>query len=94
MNVVSLGKKLKTLRTLHGINQTQLADLLGIQRSVLSYIETDQVPMTDEQLQKTEAAFGLRLNDPQVEAAFLVLMSDKVDADQVSGAMETLQFSS
>ncbi len=46
--MVNFGKKLKALRTGQGLSQRQLADRLGIAKSVVSYYESgDRYPSYD-----------------------------------------------
>ena len=73
MTDTPVGLKIKTLRTLHGKFQTELAEQTGIYRPMLVAIESGQVVPGQEQINAINAAFGLDINSPEVEAAFDVL---------------------
>ena len=70
---IPIGRKIKTLRTLHEMYQQELARKTGIHRSLLVAIEKSQVTPGPEQLEAIEAAFGLKFDDDQVKAAFATL---------------------
>lgn len=70
---IPVGLKIKTLRTLHDIYQADLAEQAGINRQILINIETGRVIPGQEQIDAINAIFGLDLNSPEVDAAFLIL---------------------
>ena len=56
-----LGARLKRLRRERGLNQSRMADELGISASYLNHLERNQRPVTASILLKLAEAFGHRL---------------------------------
>lgn len=91
MTTVSTGLKIQTIRQLRGVTQFGLANRMGISRVVLSYIENGRATLTPERRQAIEQVFGLRLDDPLVDAAFAVLASTEADRHAVLDAIAALE---
>jgi len=72
---VTLGKQIRIMRTLRGINQGELAELVGIRQPTLSEYETDKSLPSEKTLQKIKAAL-IWPSDGQIEVAFNILMND------------------
>ena len=53
---------LRLVRVFHDLNQTALAELLGISKSYLSEIESGKKPVTLELLEKYASAFNMPLS--------------------------------
>ena len=78
---VSFGQKLRTLRTIRGLYQTDLEHMTGIPRIMIIALEKGDILPGLEQLQSIEAALGLRFDAPEVEAAFLLLAGEPVELE-------------
>jgi transcriptional regulator with XRE-family HTH domain len=52
-------KNIRSIRKEKGMNQEQLAELIGVKRAVVSKYETGAVPLTVEQLQKIAVALDV-----------------------------------
>jgi len=72
---VTLGKQIRVIRTLRGINQGELAKLVGIRQPTLSEYETDKSLPSKKTLQKIKAALSWP-SDGQIGVAFSILMND------------------
>ncbi|WP_289030245.1 helix-turn-helix transcriptional regulator [uncultured Paraglaciecola sp.] len=59
---MTLGRKLKSLRTEHELSQPELADKIGIEQSYLSKLENDKSLPSNEVLRKILDAFNLSLS--------------------------------
>jgi transcriptional regulator with XRE-family HTH domain len=68
------GAKIKAIRNLQGLNQSQFARRIGMQQWAISALEGDQVAPNQKVIDSIYAAFGIRLDSPEVEAAFSVLV--------------------
>jgi transcriptional regulator with XRE-family HTH domain len=55
-----IGRAIKVRRAMYGINQTQLAERVGIKQAYMSQLETGVRPMTDELQEKIAAALGCK----------------------------------
>lgn len=71
--MVSYGTKLKMMRAFLGINQTELARQANLSQYDISLIESDKVLPSPQTKDAFNAALGIRLDSPEVEAAFRVL---------------------
>jgi len=67
--MIKIGKKIKHLRNLNELNQTELAKELGIQRYILVQIENSQVNPTPDLVQKLNAVFNISLESNEVNLA-------------------------
>jgi transcriptional regulator with XRE-family HTH domain len=67
--MITIGKKIKHLRNLNELNQTELAKQLGIQRYILVQIENSQVNPTADLVQKLSTVFNIDLESNQVDNA-------------------------
>ena len=45
-------ERLKYLRVLYQLNQTEVADSIGVKRSYISQLENEKLPLSEEQYQK------------------------------------------
>jgi transcriptional regulator with XRE-family HTH domain len=90
MSQISLGTKLRVLRSMRRMSQTDLARLVGIERVNISYYENGHQTPAPETLAKLEAAFDLRFDSPVVEAAFGILNNDAARAKHVRLALAVL----
>lgn len=71
--MITPGTKIRTVRNLRNLSQTEFARRVNIQQWTLSALETDQVNPNDKLIEAIEATFGIRLDSPEVEAAFVIL---------------------
>jgi len=71
--MITPGAKLRTIRNLRNLSQTEFARRVSLQQWVLSALETDHVSPNAQLIDTIEAAFGVRLDSPEVEAAFVIL---------------------
>ena len=67
------GTKIRTVRNLRNLSQTEFAQRVKLQQWVISALENDQVSPNDQLIDAIEAAFGIRLDSPEVDAAFVIL---------------------
>lgn len=72
---LTLGKQIKIMRTVRGLNQGELAEKIGKAQVTLSYIENDHVAPTPETM-KTIKAILCWPSDDQAEIAFSILAHD------------------
>ena len=72
---VTLGKQIRIMRILKGINQGELARLAGIHQPTLSGYETDKFLPSEKTLRKIKAVLPWP-SDGQIEAAFSILVDD------------------
>lgn len=72
-NNLPVGTKIKVIRRLRKMKQGELAKLIGIDRTQLSYIETGKVLPTEKRLIAIQAALRVDFDDPDIEAAFALL---------------------
>lgn len=72
---VTLGKQIRVMRTLRGINQGELAKLVGICQPTLSEYENDKSLPSEKTLQKIKAAL-IWPSDGQIEVALAILAND------------------
>lgn len=70
---LTLGKKIKAMRALHGMSQGELARIIGMPQVTLSYIENDHVGPTPEKMEVIKAALSW---PDEAEAAFAILAGD------------------
>lgn len=68
------GTRLRAIRNLRGLTQGEFGKQLGLQQYTVSALEKDQVALTPKLIDDIHAAFGVRLDGPEVEAAFTVLI--------------------
>lgn len=68
-NIIPDGKKIEWLRRALEISQRKLAKRAGMSDSYLSLFEQGR-SMSDQQLERIEAALGFTLSDPRVEQLF------------------------
>jgi transcriptional regulator with XRE-family HTH domain len=54
-------KLIKTIRKVNGLNQYEMADRIGVSRSVLSKIEIDAYPISPKVKAKVTEEFGEQL---------------------------------
>ena len=57
-----IGKKIRQLRMLSGLNQTELAAQLGLHQAALSRIEKGKQRLTPSQLQEIADVLGVDMN--------------------------------
>lgn len=57
-----IAERIKKLREASSLSQQDLANLIGVSRSTISYIETVERKISAEELQKLSEVFGLSLN--------------------------------
>lgn len=72
--MVTYGAKLRTIRTLFGLTQEQVAERAKIERRDIIKFEqgvTLPTPQTSEAIQD---ALGINLDAPEIEAAFQILV--------------------
>lgn len=67
---IQLGKKLKVLRLLRGMQQSDLCKLIGVSRPILVAFEQNAALPGKNHRVAIEDAFGLELNSQQTNAAF------------------------
>ena len=67
------GTKIRTIRNLRNLSQTEFARRVKLQQWVISALENDQVSPNDQLIDAIEAAFDIRLDSPEVDAAFVIL---------------------
>lgn len=72
-----IGKNIKTLREKMGINQNELADMIGVKREMVSYYETGTREIPIILLEKLADFFRVDLGD---------LMEDKPEIQKVNVA--------
>ena len=65
-----IGKQILAIRKLRDMTQAQLAEVAGINRFQMSYIENEQTIPTDEQLARIKAALDW---SPELDAHLEVL---------------------
>lgn len=70
--IPNLAIKLKALRLLRGMLQSELCDQIGISRPLLVAIEQGRAIPTQDQIEKIENALGIEFN-AETERAFTVL---------------------
>lgn len=70
---LTLGKQIKIMRTVRGLNQGELAEKIGKAQVTLSYIENDHVAPTPETMQTIKAVLCW---PSDAEVAFSILASD------------------
>ena len=58
MNALN-ASNLHTIRTFHGLHQSELADLLGVGQSYVAMIESGSRPFTEDLRSRTLQALGL-----------------------------------
>lgn len=46
------GERLKYLRVLYQLNQTEVANSIGVKRSYISQLENEKLPISEEQYEK------------------------------------------
>lgn len=90
MTTLTYGTMVKTVRTVRGWDQRTLSAQADVNRAYLSQIEQDRLTPTPNIARKIEAAFNLRFDDPQVEAAFLVLADAAAQRGEVLAALTQL----
>ena len=79
---------------MRGWNQIDLALRIGFtSRNVISEFEAGYRELSEKNIDAIEAAFSLRLNAPEVEAAFAILASDTARAAQVRAALAQMEAS-
>lgn len=88
-NSVTYGTKLKTIRAFLGINQTELARQVHLSQYDVSMIESDKVLPSPQTKEAFNAVLGIRLDSPEVEAAFRVLAG--ISQPELPLAMEESQ---
>lgn len=71
--MITFGSKIRAMRGLLGMNQAELANQTNINRYEISMMERDRYLPTPEAKDAFNAALGIRLDSPEVEAAFRVL---------------------
>lgn len=87
--MVSYGTKLKMMRAFLGINQTELARQANLSQYDVSLIESDKVLPSPQTKDAFNAALGIRLDSPEVEAAFRVLAG--INQPELPLAMDEIQ---
>lgn len=73
MDKLPIGQKIKIVRVAQGLHQSMIEARTGLDRVTISNLETGRYLPTPNHIAALEAAFGLRFDDPQVEAALLLL---------------------
>lgn len=73
--MITIGKKIKHLRNLNELNQTELAMQLGIQRYILVQIENSQVNPTADLVQKLSTVFNIDLESSEIDNALKKLIN-------------------
>lgn len=73
----TLNETLRLVRVFHDLNQSKLAENLGISKSYLSEIESSKKPITMELLKKYSENF-------QIPASSLMLFSEKMENGNMS----------
>lgn len=76
---MSFGQKVKLIRTYIGISQQELANRLGIERSLLSYFENDKMDFKPDRISMIEEALGVDNLDLSIET--LLAQSAKKNAE-------------
>lgn len=79
-----IGIMIKTARVIRRLEQFDIQGLTGIHRSYISVIENGKMLPTPAQIQALEAALGISFSDPEVQAAFLVLLGNSQEAPNAS----------
>jgi transcriptional regulator with XRE-family HTH domain len=62
---MSLHKNIKTIRTLKGLTQAEVAEKLHISEAAYNKLENDKTELSTDRLQKLADVFGLRMQDIQ-----------------------------
>lgn len=65
--MVTIGAKIRMVRNLLDIRQEDLARACGLQQYHLSIFERDRMLPTPETIKQIEQAFGVSLNDPELD---------------------------
>jgi transcriptional regulator with XRE-family HTH domain len=82
---LTFGQKLKTVRTLRKLYQADLEQLSGVRRDKIIAIEKDDILVPGDDIRNAlEAALNLKLDEPEVEAAFLLLAGHPVEQPVVA----------
>ena len=91
---ISTGLKIKAISQVRGLGQIDIAKIIGASRATVSYIINGHIVLKPEQQQALEQYFGLRFDDPLVEAAVTVLATNAADRDRIIEAIALLEKSS
>jgi transcriptional regulator with XRE-family HTH domain len=59
----SFGKRIKALRAEHGMTQEKLADLIGVDRSYMGFVERGERNPTLDKIVKIAKAFKISLSE-------------------------------
>lgn len=70
---LTLGKQIKIMRTVRGLNQGELAQKIGMAQVTLSYIENDHVAPTPKRMEMIKAVLSW---PSDAETAFSILAND------------------
>lgn len=63
MNLINIGNKIKALRERAGLNQTQIAEFLGVDQSYISKCEKGERQLNVDLLEKLSDLFGCTMPD-------------------------------
>lgn len=90
--MVTIGKKVQIFRLLRFSGSRQaLAEAAGVDLGTIGRIERDTGQPHYSTISKIEAAIGLGLFDPDVEAAFAILADDEAKRELVIKAVAWLE---
>lgn len=73
--MITLGKQIQAMRTIRGMKQGKLAELIGVRQPMLSEYENDKSLPSEKTLKKIKAVLSWP-SDGQAEAAFAILAGD------------------
>lgn len=71
-NIIPFSTKLAVIRTARGLNQYELAEKMGIDKSLISRYENGLKPSSD-QIENLEKVLNVDFNHPDIENALRVL---------------------
>ena len=67
---MTIGQRIKYVRLIQGLTQAQLAERLGVSRSLVAMFEADLALPPDDLVGKLNDMLGVDLNSEQTEMAF------------------------
>lgn len=76
-NIIPFSIKLAVMRTARGLNQYELAEKIGIDKTLISRYENGLIPSSSH-LDKLEAFFGVTFDHPDIESALHVLVNTEL----------------
>jgi transcriptional regulator with XRE-family HTH domain len=75
VNLVEIGKRLKEFRKITNLTQTQVADFLSIDQSMVAKLETGERSISSDVLEKLSTLFCCTLDD--------ILVNGKIEKKQI-----------